>query len=84
MQALLAKQRDYNQDQPILVNYVSINTTELQIADPSLHFEVTEVAVICCCSILCKKMQANGILLHVGEHLLVTTESNECQVIKVS
>ena len=65
-------------------NYVSINTAELQIADPSLHFEVTEVAAVSCRSILCKKMQANSILLRVGEHLLVTTESNECQVIKVS
>ena len=55
-------------------NYVSINAAELQIADPSLHFEVTEVAAISCRSILWKKMQANnGILLRVGEHLLVTT-----------
>ena len=64
-------------------NYVSINTAELQIADSSLHFEVTEVAAVSC-RVLCKKVQANGILLHVGEHLLVTTESNGCQVIKVS
>ena len=79
--------KDYNQDQPILVGgkkYVPINTTELQLADPSLHFEVTEIPTICCCSILCKKMQQNGMLLHVGEHLLVASESNEHQVIQAS
>ena len=65
-------------------SYVSISTAELQSASPSFHFEVTEVVAISCRSTLCKKLQTNGILLRIGEHLLVTSESNEHQVIKVS
>ena len=56
-------------------NYVSINTTELQIADPCLDFEVTKLLPYHV-AVYYLKMQAycSGILLRVGEHLVVTNE----------
>ena len=54
------------------------------MAYPSLHFEAVDIVVTSCRSILCKNLQSNGngMLLRAGEHLLVTSDGNEHQVIQ--
>ena len=64
--------------------YLCIDVAELQMADPSLHFESNEIVGLSCRSILCKKNKNKGVLLRVGEHLLVTSELNGHQVIQAS
>ena len=44
---------------------VSINTAELQIADPSFHLEVTKFSTISCRSILCKPMAPYCVLVTI-------------------
>jgi len=77
--------KDYNHEQPILVGgkkYIPIKTSELEIAHHALHFEVADIVVTSCRSILCKNLLSDGMLLCVGEHLLVKSDVNECQVIQ--
>ena len=66
--------KDYNHEQPILVGGkkdIPIKTSELEIAHHALHFEVADIVVTSCRSILCKNLLSDGMLLCVGEHLLV-------------
>ena len=52
------------------------------MAYPALHFEASEIGVVSCRSILCKNLGRNGMLLRIGEHLLVMSDANECQVVQ--
>lgn len=54
----------------------------MERAHPVLHFETSDIVVTSCRSILCKKLQIDGMLLRVGEYLLVMSDTNECQVIQ--
>ena len=52
------------------------------MAHHPLHFETADIVVTSCRSILCKNLHSDGMLLRVGEHLLIKSHDDESQVIQ--